>query len=88
MCPWAARVRCFGSRFLGSKQSFEIIVIDDNSPDGTQQVAEKLQQLYGADKIVSNMMLRCRCREGLDNSPCARSSSRARESWASVSVGA
>lgn len=27
-------------------------MIDDNSPDGTLQVAEQLQQIYGADKIV------------------------------------
>jgi dolichol-phosphate mannosyltransferase len=27
-------------------------VIDDNSPDGTNEVAEELQKLYGEDKIV------------------------------------
>ncbi len=31
---------------------FEIIVIDDNSPDGTLEVAKTLQSLYGEDKIV------------------------------------
>eukprot|EP00761_Pharyngomonas_kirbyi_P014603 gb/GECH01014633.1/.p1 GENE.gb/GECH01014633.1/~~gb/GECH01014633.1/.p1 ORF type:complete len:251 (+),score=65.86 gb/GECH01014633.1/:1-753(+) len=31
---------------------FEIIVIEDNSPDGTLQAAEQLQQIYGQDKIV------------------------------------
>lgn len=32
--------------------SFEIIVIDDGSPDGTLDVAKQLQQLYGEDLIV------------------------------------
>ena len=32
--------------------TFEIIIIDDNSPDGTQIVAEELQKIYGANQIV------------------------------------
>lgn len=32
--------------------SYEIIVIDDNSPDGTFEVAKQLQQIYGSEKIV------------------------------------
>ncbi|KAJ3177524.1 dolichol-P-mannose synthesis [Irineochytrium annulatum] len=35
-----------------AKLDFEIIVIDDNSPDGTLQVAEQLVGIYGADRIV------------------------------------
>lgn len=31
---------------------FEIIIIDDGSPDGTLEVAKQLQNLYGDDKIV------------------------------------
>ncbi len=31
---------------------YEIIVIDDGSPDGTLEVAKQLQQVYGEDKIV------------------------------------
>eukprot|EP00244_Chara_vulgaris_P012235 TRINITY_DN6349_c0_g1_i1.p1 TRINITY_DN6349_c0_g1~~TRINITY_DN6349_c0_g1_i1.p1 ORF type:complete len:242 (+),score=36.02 TRINITY_DN6349_c0_g1_i1:306-1031(+) len=31
---------------------YEIIIIDDNSPDGTQEVAKKLQDHYGKDRIV------------------------------------
>ncbi|KAH0975170.1 hypothetical protein GBA52_017069 [Prunus armeniaca] len=31
---------------------FEIIIVDDGSPDGTQQVVEQLQQLYGEDRIL------------------------------------
>lgn len=38
--------------FEENKQPFEIIVIDDNSPDGTQQAAEQLQKIYGSDRIV------------------------------------
>ncbi|TMS38215.1 hypothetical protein L596_004985 [Steinernema carpocapsae] len=32
--------------------SYEVIVIDDNSPDGTLEVAKKLQKEYGEEKIV------------------------------------
>lgn len=31
---------------------FEVIIIDDGSPDGTLQVAQNLQDLYGPKKIV------------------------------------
>lgn len=29
-----------------------MIVIDDNSPDSTLEVAKQLQKIYGEDKIV------------------------------------
>lgn len=29
-----------------------MIIIDDNSPDGTLEVAKKLQKAYGEDRIV------------------------------------
>ena len=35
-----------------SNLSFEIIVVEDNSPDGTLEVAKQLQALYGVDRIV------------------------------------
>ena len=31
---------------------FEVIVIDDGSPDGTLDVAKKLQEIYGAETVV------------------------------------
>lgn len=36
-----------------SGNNFEIIIIDDGSPDGTQEIAEQLEKIYGSDKIVS-----------------------------------
>ncbi|NXL55379.1 DPM1 mannosyltransferase, partial [Chordeiles acutipennis] len=38
--------------FRESGNNFEIIIIDDGSPDGTQEVAEQLEKIYGSDKIV------------------------------------
>ena len=35
-----------------SSIDYEIIVIDDGSPDGTLEVAQSLQCLYGPDRIV------------------------------------
>ncbi|CEI96768.1 Putative Dolichol-phosphate mannosyltransferase [Rhizopus microsporus] len=31
---------------------WEIIIVDDNSPDGTQEVAKQLQTVYGEDRIL------------------------------------
>ncbi|KAM6977422.1 dolichol-phosphate mannosyltransferase subunit 1 [Aplochiton taeniatus] len=41
-------VKYFGE----SGYNYEIIVIDDGSPDGTLEVAKQLQQIYGEEKIV------------------------------------
>ncbi|NXJ90916.1 DPM1 mannosyltransferase, partial [Corythaixoides concolor] len=38
--------------FQESGNNFEIIIIDDGSPDGTQEIAEQLEKIYGSDKIV------------------------------------
>lgn len=35
-----------------SNYEYEIIVIDDGSPDGTLEAAEQLQKIYGKDKII------------------------------------
>lgn len=35
-----------------SKLDYEVIVIDDGSPDGTLEIAKELQEIYGDDKIV------------------------------------
>ena len=37
---------------VSSGYDYEVIVIDDNSPDGTLEVAKKLQSIYGEDRIV------------------------------------
>ena len=35
-----------------SKLNMEIVIVDDNSPDGTQDVVKELQKIYGEDKIL------------------------------------
>lgn len=35
-----------------SGHKFEVIIIDDGSPDGTLEVARDLQKMYGEDKIL------------------------------------
>ena len=42
--------RCLGHC---SKLNWEIVVVDDASPDGTQAVVKQLQKEYGEDRIVS-----------------------------------
>ena len=41
-----------------SNLAWEVIVVDDASPDGTQEVAKELAGLYGEDKIVSSHLFR------------------------------
>lgn len=38
--------------FTAAKLVYEIIIIDDNSPDGTLEVAKQLQTVYGEEKIL------------------------------------
>uniref|UniRef100_G1NSA7 Dolichol-phosphate mannosyltransferase subunit 1 n=1 Tax=Myotis lucifugus TaxID=59463 RepID=G1NSA7_MYOLU len=38
--------------FSESGINYEIIIIDDGSPDGTREVAEQLEKIYGSDKIL------------------------------------
>lgn len=37
---------------ISSKLPFEIVIVDDASPDGTQEVAAKLVEIYGDTNIV------------------------------------
>nr|XP_033770883.1 dolichol-phosphate mannosyltransferase subunit 1 [Geotrypetes seraphini] len=40
-------------KYLGeSEYNYEIIIIDDGSPDGTLEVAKQLQNIYGKDTIL------------------------------------
>ena len=35
-----------------SGYDYEVIIIDDGSPDGTQDAAKQLQKIYGEEKIL------------------------------------
>ena len=39
-------------KYLENVVDFEVIIIDDGSPDGTLEVAKGLQAIYGSDRIV------------------------------------
>lgn len=44
-------MRAFAWFARGSKLNYEIIVVEDSSPDGTLAVAEKLRDTYGPEHI-------------------------------------
>ncbi|NWW88017.1 DPM1 mannosyltransferase, partial [Rhynochetos jubatus] len=50
--------------FQESGDNFEIIIIDDGSPDGTQEIAQQLEKIYGSDKIVRREMISVRFSSG------------------------
>lgn len=37
---------------VGRQLDWEVVVVDDASPDGTLEVAKELAKVYGEDKIV------------------------------------
>lgn len=38
--------------FSDVKEDFEIVIVDDNSPDNTFGIAKNLQAIYGSERIV------------------------------------
>ena len=38
--------------FLNREITMEVIIVDDNSPDGTQDRVKDLQRIYGSDRVV------------------------------------
>ncbi|THD20323.1 Dolichol-phosphate beta-D-mannosyltransferase [Fasciola hepatica] len=44
--------RFYNNFFPGSNYTYEVIVVDDNSPDGTADLAKQLQAIIGEDKVV------------------------------------
>jgi len=37
---------------VNSDIEWEIIIVDDASPDGTQEIAKQLEGIYGEDRLV------------------------------------
>lgn len=38
--------------FAGLGASYEVVIVEDNSPDGTRDVALEMQRLFGEDKVT------------------------------------
>ena len=51
----ACRCQCRQFWLASSQLLWEVIVVDDASPDDTQAVARQLAKVYGEDKIVSGI---------------------------------
>ena len=45
-------VSMLNTSFEEQRLEYEIIIVEDNSPDGTLEVANKLKQLYGSQRII------------------------------------
>ncbi|TPP60588.1 Dolichol-phosphate mannosyltransferase [Fasciola gigantica] len=50
--PALSLSRFYNNFFPGSNYTYEVIVVDDNSPDGTADLAKQLQAIIGEDKVV------------------------------------
>lgn len=50
-------INVYFNTFIFSGYDYEIIVIDDGSPDKTLDVAKQLQKIYGSEKIVCHFLL-------------------------------
>lgn len=49
------RIIFFYLSFYFRNYDWEVIIVDDSSPDGTLEEAKKLQKLFGESKIVSTI---------------------------------
>ena len=48
-CTYRAGLTRFS---VNSDIEWEIIIVDDASPDGTQEIAKQLEGIYGEDRLV------------------------------------
>ena len=37
--------------WLASSEEFEVVIVEDNSPDGTLEIAQNLRKIFGEDKL-------------------------------------
>jgi len=65
----------------GSNFDWEIIIVDDASPDGTQEVARQLAQVYGDDRIVRRLMFTHRIHRP---TTCTGIEASGRQAWSGV----
>ena len=45
-------ISMLNSAFTAAKLDYEVVIVEDNSPDGTLQVAKELQRVFGVQHVV------------------------------------
>ena len=51
-------IRAMIDTVFGLPKDFHILIVDDNSPDGTPEIVEQMQQEYNTDEVKLHMVRR------------------------------